>query len=99
MSRLQKIQTQVQDILERFPSTRSNDRLLIRTMYERYYGVDYYDSFGSIMMRTDLPSFESIRRARQKIQADREDLRGDKKSEKARLEKQLDYIRFAKEGA
>ena len=99
MSRLKTLAAQVEDVLRRYPSTRSDDKLLIRTMYERFYHVDYYDSFGSVLMRKDLPSFESIRRARQKVQQTNEDLRGDKKSEDVRLKKQEEYIRFAREGA
>lgn len=99
MSRLKTIQQMVEDILRQYPGTRSDDRELIQTLYGKYYGVDYYKPFGAVIRDKNLPSFESIRRCRQKLQEHNEDLRGNKKSEDARLTKQEEYIEYAREGA
>lgn len=99
MSKLNTIKAQVEEVLRKYPSTRDNDRFLIRVLYQKYYNVHYYDSFGSVLMNRKLPSFESIRRCRQKIQEQDESLRGTKKSEQARMDKQVEYIEFAVEGA
>lgn len=99
MSKLDTIKAQVEFILRRYPATRSDDRFLIRVLYQQFYGVHYYDSFGSVIMNAKLPSFESIRRCRQKLQEHDESLRGTKETEAARLAKQEEYIAFAQEGA
>ena len=99
MSRLKTIQQMVEDILRQYPGTRSDDRELIQTLYGKYYGVDYYKPFGAVIRDKNLPSFESIRRCRQRCQELNEDLRGTKKTEQARLAKQEEYIEYAREGA
>lgn len=99
MSKLNTIKAQVEYILRRYPATRNDDRFLIRVLYQKFYNVHYYDSFGAVLMNTKLPSFESIRRCRQKIQEQDESLRGTKESAKARLDKQVEYIEFVVEGA
>lgn len=99
MSRLKTVAKMVENILRNYPVTRDDDRELIRYLYARYYGINYYMPFGKVITNTDLPSFESIRRTRQKLQADNEELRGSKRKEDARLEAQADYIEFAREGA
>ena len=99
MSKLMTIQQMVENILRQYPGTRSDDRELIQTLYGKYYGVDYYKPFGAVIRDKNLPSFESIRRCRQKLQEQNEDLRGSKMSEDARLAKQVEYIEYAREGA
>lgn len=84
--------------LEQYPETRSSDRSLILTLYSEFYGVDC-QPFFRVLERNDLPSFESIRRCRQKIQQENEDLRAVKPVEDARIAKQEEYIEYAREGA
>lgn len=93
------IQQMVENILRQYPGTRDDDRELIQTLYGKYYSIDYWQPFGAVLRRKDLPSFESIRRARQKIQEHDESLRGSKASEEARLDKQEEYLEYVKEGA
>lgn len=81
--------------LEQYPETRSSDRSLILNIYSEFYGVDC-QPFFKVMERSDLPSFESIRRCRQKIQAENEDLRAVKAVEDVRIAKQEEYIAFAR---
>ena len=99
ISNLNTLKAKVRYILEHYPTARENDRWLIKVLYQKFYNVHFYDAFGDVVMNEKLPSFESIRRCRQKIQEEDESLRGGKESEKARLEKQVEYIEFAKEGA
>jgi hypothetical protein len=99
MMELKTIQQKVEEILKQYPGTRDDDRELIKTLYGKYYGVDYYKPWGAVIKDKNLPSFESIRRCRQKLQEQNEDLRGSKKSEEARLAKQEEYLEYAREGA
>ena len=57
------------------PETRDSDRLLIYWIYRDYFGVWDNEVFFNVIMRKDLPSFETIRRCRAKIQSERFDLR------------------------
>ena len=72
--RLRNITQMVWFILDRYPETRGNDRELIKVLYDEFYSV-WSEPFYMVMNRHDLPSFESIRRCRQKIQEENEDLR------------------------
>lgn len=100
MNKLNTLKAKVEEVLRNFPDTRSDDRKLIRVVYYKYYNVHSYDAFGHVLMNTKLPSFESIRRCRQKIQEHDESLRGTDESEQARMNKQIEYIEFAQqEGA
>lgn len=57
--------------LRDFPKTRDDDFILVSTIYGRY--VDTSRSFEYIMEHHEelgLPSFESIRRTRQKLQSE-----------------------------
>lgn len=93
------IHQMVEKILKEYPGTREDDRELIKTLYGKYYGIDYYQPWGSVIKNKNLPSFESIRRCRQKIQEKDESLRGSKKSEEARLDMQEEYLEYVREGA
>ena len=99
MAKILTIHQMVERILRDYPGTRDDDRELIKTLYGKYYGVDYYKPWGAVIKDKNLPSFESIRRCRQKLQEQNEDLRGSKKSEEARLDKQEEYLEYAREGA
>lgn len=99
MSRILTIHQMVEAIMKEYPGTRDNDRELIQTLYGKYYGVDYYKPWGAVIRDKNLPSFESIRRCRQKLQEQNEELRGSKASEEARLNKQEEYLEYAREGA
>jgi hypothetical protein len=81
--------------LENYPETRSSDRSLILHVYQVFYGV-FTTPFYKVMDDGDLPSFESIRRCRQKIQEENEDLRAEKPVEDVRIAKQEEYITYAK---
>ena len=99
MSRVREVTPKVIEMLKEHPATRSNDRLLIREIYTKCYGVTPYAPFGEVVMRNDLPSFESIRRARQKVQEYCEDLRAEEPVESIRIAEQEEYLEYAREGA
>ena len=96
MSRMQKVTAMVWWCLERYPETRSSDRKLILYIYSEFYGV-YNQPFNQVIERSDLPSFESIRRARQKIQAEIEEFRAEKPVEDVRIAKQVEFLDYARE--
>jgi len=99
MGRLKTLQSKVEDILAKYPKARDDDRILIGGVYALYYGVDVSGaSFKDVLLDKTLPSFESIRRCRQKAQAEYEDLRGSKAREAERIEAQKDFIKYAIEG-
>lgn len=83
--------------LEINPVTRSDDRALIEMIYDEFYGV-WDIPFYEVIRNKKLPSFESIRRCRQKIQEECEELRGIKPVEEARIAKQEEYIAYSQKG-
>ena len=93
---LTKVTQMVWYILDKYPETRSSDRTLILYVYAEFFDT-YNEPFYQVMARDDLPSFESIRRTRQKIQQENEDLRAVKEVEDVRIAKQEEYIEYARE--
>ena len=72
MANFPKIKDMVALQLTMFPETRDDDFLLIGSIYQNYYGISMNDGFVEVMMNhkdRKLPSFESIRRMRQYLQA------------------------------
>lgn len=96
MSRLRKVSEMVYDTLLNYPDTRSDDRQLIYTIYRNYFGI-VNDRWTNVIFNRELPNFESIRRCRQKVQQDHEELRADSKVEQLRLDSQVDYLEFARD--
>ena len=80
--------------LEHNPSTRDSDRNLVTAVYMDFYGMTEVTPFVDVMY-SRLPSYESIGRARRKIQETREDLRGKDRIERERLANQEAYIDYA----
>lgn len=92
---LNNITAKVWYLLDKYPETRNSDRTLILYYYSEFEGV-FNQPFNRVMGNGDLPSFESIRRARQKIQSEVEELRAVKPVEDVRIAKQREYIEFAR---
>ena len=101
MSKLYKIEDVVKEVLTRIPETRDDDFKLIA---EVYYEMDFNiagTSFALMMLghkEFGLPPFESITRARRKLQATFEELKGSKKVQEARLNETSKYINYAIDG-
>ena len=93
--RLRQITQMVEFCLDRYPETRSSDRELIKVLYEEFYSI-WAEPFYMVLNRNDLPSFESIRRCRQKIQEEHEEYRAVKPIEDKRIEAQIDFIEYAR---
>ena len=92
-SRLSKVKEKVFLELVNRPETRNDDRLLFAKVYEDYYGIKD-EPFFEVMMRRDLPSFESIRRCRAKIQAANSWLRPNEAVQEFRDENEAEYYSF-----
>ena len=94
MTRLKRMQDKVEYLLAQYPATRDDDRKLIGAVYTVFYGVDVNAPFKDILLNDKLPNFETIRRCRQKAQEENEALRG--KRDKERIDRQKEYMEFAK---
>lgn len=80
--------------LENNPSTRGSDRMLTVAVYMDFYNMTGTTPYIDVML-SRVPSYESIGRARRKIQETREDLRGKDRIERERLANQEAYIDYA----
>ena len=99
MSRLSLISEQVLFELKKWPDLRDDDFLLISAVYCDFYGVGVMDSFIEIMENhrvLNLPSFESIRRTRQKIQEQHPALRSSKSKLKEKEKAFNEFYDYAK---
>ena len=94
LEKMKTLPEKVHWILTMYPDTRDDDKLLIYIIYKEYYGIRQ-ETFLEVIRRDDLPSFESIRRCRQKTQEQCEYLRGTKRTQEKRLNAQETYIDFA----
>lgn len=63
---LHEVKKQVESILKRFPETREDDKKLQVRILKDFYGVDKIED----ILKPDIPSLESIRRCRQKLQSE-----------------------------
>ena len=69
MDSLKTMQDKVVWVLKNFPVCRDDDNLLIGAIYKYFYDVDPKTTvFSEILLRDNLPKFETIRRCRQKAQ-------------------------------
>lgn len=96
MARIKKLEEKVRTMLERYPVTRDDDRLLTLAVWVEFYGLDPYTPVREVLRNRKLPSQESIGRARRKIQEVDESLRGTKYKEKVRMNAQQEFIEYAK---
>lgn len=88
--KLINIQAQVMDILENYPDSRSNDKLLQVILLKKFYNVQLIDD----LLDKKVPSLESITRCRRKIQS--EGLyQSTEQVRKARLYEESKYKNFA----
>ena len=99
MSELKTIKEQVEYLLKTYPRLRDDDWLLIGTVYHHYYGLSHDTSFLEVMKRhkdLGLPSFEAIRRTRQKVQEENPALESSKAKKKERQIAFNEFYDFAK---
>ena len=97
MEKLKTMQQRVEFCLETYPICRDDDNMLIGAVYAIFYDVDAKRTlFKEILLRKDLPSFETIRRCRQKAQEQRPELRGTRYAQKKRKDNEKrvrEYVR------
>lgn len=95
----------VKTILTENEEARNNDDFLYGEVIEQYDKMNDTNAAGMpvfffLLRRASLgiPSFETVRRTRQKVQADFPALAGNEKTRKARAEKREEFRAFAKGG-
>lgn len=98
---LKKVQEQVAWELQRSQKCCDDDFYLIACVYKDFYNVGFKDSFLEVMLEhkfLGLPSFESIRRSRQKLQEMYpKKYASTKQIEKLRKESEYDFYEWAKQ--
>ena len=92
--KIRKLAEIVKEILIFVPETRTSDKLLIGEIAKEFGHDPNYDSYYDIANDKKFPSFESITRARRKVQELYPDLRVEKVAE-SRTNKETEYIEFA----
>lgn len=101
MSKIKKVELIVKDVLEETPDTRKDDFLLVAEVYYKLRPDIIKQPFNIVMLGHKdygLPYFESITRARRKLQAENEHLRPPKEVQEARLNETSEYINYAIDG-
>ena len=68
MTVFDSVESNVKRLLEHYPGTRDNDKLLTLLYLRRYCGVQISDEGFRKILKPSVPSFETIRRVRQRIQ-------------------------------
>lgn len=91
---LKTIEEKVLWELENNPSTRNSDKYLTTAFYMDFYNMSPNTPYVDVMF-SKLPNYESIGRARRKIQECREDLRATDKVERERIANQEVYMEYA----
>ena len=92
LKQILKVQEQVQILLETYPKLRDNDvRLVASYYYNNISNINQMSAidFLQIMVNGNLPSPDTITRARRKIQEKHPELRGVNYVERQKLEKQV----------
>ena len=100
MKKLETIENEVKKILDKDIRARKDDMYLYYT-YCTKYGVLNEKAFVQLFYNKyfrkeyNVPVFESVSRARRKLQQEYEYLRPEKKVQEARINKEGEYIRYA----
>ena len=100
MKRLETIENEVKKILEKEPVARKDDMYLY-FIYCTKYGVLNSKAFVQLFYNKNfrkeynVPVFESVSRARRKLQQEYEYLKPDQETQDARINKEGEFIRYA----
>ena len=100
MSKIKKTETVVRAILEENKEARDDDFLLVALACRRFCPSIMGETFTSVLSQHKqygLPSFESITRARRKLQANNESLRGSERMRRIRNEEEEEFRDYANE--
>ena len=91
LSDILTVQGRVADIMQLYPHTRDDDKRLWLLVMRKYYGLEQYcvgyGAFEAWFAQKKIPSMESIRRCRQKIQEKYPHLRGEAYTKRHKEEK------------
>ena len=93
----------VVEFLEADTLARNDDKylyLLVVKRYAKIFDINIDCSLESFLlnpMYKGLPCFETVRRARQRVQQNRPELASDKRIAKARKDREQEYLKFARE--
>ena len=98
MAKLQKVEKLVEKVLRGKIGTRDDDFCLIFNVYREINPDTVYMDFRRVMRdhaELGLPSFESITRARRKLQSEKPELGSSRKAKGIRKTEELDFKRYA----
>lgn len=98
MKKLETIENEVKKILDKDIRARKDDMYLYYKYCTRILNDNaFVQLFWNRYLRAEykIPAFESVSRARRKLQQEYEYLRPEKKVQDARTNKEADYIRYA----
>lgn len=101
MNKLYKVEDTVKEVLNEVPAARDDDFVLLAHVYYKLNPEIVSTPFNIVMLghkEYGLPYFESVSRARRKLQAEYEELRPSKEVEVARINKTADYINYSIDG-
>ena len=101
MNSIKRISSLVKDILTENAETRNSDMLLYLKVCQRIMPIVTEMPFPHVLMfykTYNLPCFETVRRSRQRIQAENPELAGDEKVRRKRKEREAEFREFAREG-
>lgn len=99
MNKLYKVEDIVYQVLKEVPEARKDDFVLVAEVYNRIQPLIFNVPFNQVMLahkELGLPYFESISRARRRLQSIFEELRPSQEVQEARDEEQLVYREYAR---
>lgn len=89
------VEATVKDILTESPKARADDHYLYYLVVKHYTKDEFLFAFIH-HKQLQLPTFESVSRARRKVQEKFPELRADKETERARLQQEIDFFNYYK---
>lgn len=95
--KIKVLESTVKEILEKDPSTRSDDFILVTSVYQRLGKINDTQTFYCVMLshiQLGLPSFKSITRARRKVQEKYPALRANKQMQDKREEQEQMFFEY-----
>ena len=95
MTEVEKISKIVEEILNADPLARNDDRYLYCEVVRKIKPHVLFEPFAMVYMDKSLPSTETVRRSRQKIQEQNKYLRADPDVEAGRMLKEQEFFDFA----
>ena len=102
IEKIESVADTVRDILELYPATRDNDNILYYYVIKEHCDINGIDidimsvtAFLFHMREYGFPPFETVRRARQKIQHDHPELASSKYIQKIRKQEEDAYYNYS----